>query len=176
MLAALKRGLDRFLEFITALSMGVLVIDVSWQVITRFILRNPSDWTEELATYLMVWVGLLGSAVALNRRKHLGIDYFVGKLGEKKRLYTEVFVFLCISAFSVSVLFWGGIRLVTLTFTQGSTLPALGILLGYVYLAVPIAGFFIVLYAVEFLIQSIAALRKLKGKPDVPLLKAETAE
>lgn len=168
MLAALKKGLDRSLEFVTALSMGVLVVDVTWQVITRFILRNPSEWTEELATYLMVWVGLLGSAVALNRRRHLGIDYFVGKLAEKKRLYAEIFVFGCISAFSILVLFWGGFRLVTITFMQGSRLPALGILLGYVYLAVPIAGFFIFLYGLEFLIESMLKLRKLKGKPDVP--------
>ncbi|NIX00358.1 MAG: TRAP transporter small permease subunit, partial [Phycisphaerae bacterium] len=56
------------------MTMGVLVIDVTWQVITRFVLKNPSSWTEELATYLLIWVGLLGAAVALHRGAHLGID------------------------------------------------------------------------------------------------------
>ena len=92
MLKKLKTGLDKSLEFVTAFSMAALVVDVTWQVITRFILNNPSSWTEEVATYLMIWVGLLGSAVALNRRAHLGIDYFVGKLDFKKRLITESFV------------------------------------------------------------------------------------
>ncbi|MFQ5772096.1 MAG: TRAP transporter small permease [bacterium] len=156
-----KKWLDRTLEFLTTLVMGVLVLDVTWQVVTRFVLKNPSSWTEELATYLLIWVGLLGSAVALNRGAHLGIDYFVGKLSDKKRLYSEVFVFTCIVAFAVSVLLIGGIQLVTETFQLGQTAPATGLKLGYVYLAVPIAGFFIALYSGEFLVESILKIKKL---------------
>jgi len=154
-----KKWLDRSLVTLTAVTMGILVLDVTWQVITRFIIKSPSDWTEELATCLMIWVGLLGAAVALNRGAHLGIDYFVGKLPEKKRLYTEILVFLCVGVFSFSTLLLGGIKLVTITFMQGGRLPALGILLGYVYLAVPIAGFFLTLYSIEFLIETILKIK-----------------
>ena len=161
MLAGLKKWLDRSLDLVTAVSMGALVVDVTWQVITRFVLKNPSNWTEELATYLMIWVGLLGSAVALNRGAHLGIDYFVGKLEKKRRLWTEVFVFTCISAFSILVLILGGVELVTETFQLGQTAPATGIKLGYVYLAVPISGFFIALYGIEFLLESVLKMRTL---------------
>jgi len=158
----IKKWLDKTLEFFTALVMGGLVLDVLWQVATRFILKNPSSWTEELATYLLIWVGLLGSAVALNRGAHLGIDYFVGKLMLKQRLLTEVFVFVCVIGFGLSVLVLGGLRLVTETFLLGQVSPAIGIQLGYVYLAVPIAGFFISLYALEFLFQTIKKLRTLE--------------
>jgi TRAP-type C4-dicarboxylate transport system permease small subunit len=163
MLKALKKSLDRSLEFVTAFTMAVLVVDVTWQVMTRFILKDPSCWTEELATYLMIWVGLLGSAVALNRGAHLGIDYFVGKLDAQKRLLAEVIVFVCVSGFSIAVLIWGGIQLVSETFQLGQTAPATGIKLGYVYLAVPIAGFFIALYSIEFLVETVVKLKKLKG-------------
>lgn len=156
MVRTVKGWLDKSLEFITAFSMGALVLDVSWQVITRFILKKPSSWTEELATYLLIWVGLLGAAVALNRGAHLGIDYFVGKLEAKKRLFSEVFVFLSITAFALSVLLVGGIQLVSETLQLGQKAPATGIKLGYVYMAVPISGFFIALYGVEFLIETIA--------------------
>ena len=159
-----KKWLDRLLEFVTALVMGVLVLDVLWQVATRFILKNPSSWTEELATYLLIWVGLLGSAVALNRAAHLGIDYFVSKLGFKQRLLTEVIVFTCVSGFAVSVFLVGGIQLVTETFQLGQTSPAIGIKLGYVYLAVPIAGFFITIYGLEYLWETIRKLRIVKNK------------
>ena len=158
----IKKWLDKTLEFFTALVMGVLVLDVLWQVATRFILKNPSSWTEELATYLLIWVGLLGSAVALNRGAHLGIDYFVGKLMFKQRLLTEVFVFVCVIGFALSVLVLGGLRLVTETFLLGQVSPAIGIQLGYVYLAVPIAGFFISMYALEFLFQTIKKLKSLE--------------
>ena len=93
MLKHIKQYLDRGLEWITVLVMGILVVDVVWQVITRFALNNPSNWTEELATYLMIWVGLLGAAVALRRRAHLGIDFFTLKLDERKRLFSEIFCF-----------------------------------------------------------------------------------
>ena len=147
--------------------MGALVVDVSWQVITRFILKNPSSWTEELAIYLLIWVGLLGSAVALNRRAHLGIDYFVGKLPQIARAFTEIFVFLVIAIFSISVLIIGGIRLVSITLMQNQISPALGIKVGFVYVAVPLAGLFITIYSVEFLTESVFKLLKLpKHEPE----------
>ena len=74
MFSKVKKILDRSLEVLVTVSMGVLVVDVVWQVFTRYVLRNPSDWTEELATFLMIWVGLLGASVALNRGAHLGLD------------------------------------------------------------------------------------------------------
>ena len=163
---AFKTVLDKLLDSLTAVSMAVLVLDVTWQVITRFILKNPSNWTEELATFLMIWVGLLGSAVALNRGAHLGIDYFVGKLPEKKRLITTAFAFACTAAFSVSVLLIGGFRLVSLTFTQGQVSPALKIPMGYVYLSVPIAGFFLSLYSIEFMVETIVKFKDFREQPD----------
>jgi len=160
---SIKKGLDRFLETLTAASMAILTIDVTWQVITRFILKNPSNWTEELATNLMIWVGLLGAAVALNRGAHLGIDYFVGKLSEKKRLIVEVFVYTMVTLFSVFVMIGGGIRLTIITFMFGQVSPALNLPMGYVYLSVPIAGLFLSIYSIEFLIESIQRLRHLEA-------------
>jgi TRAP-type C4-dicarboxylate transport system permease small subunit len=157
---SIKKALDRFLETIVTVSMAVLVLDVTWQVITRFILKNPSSWTEELATYLMIWVGLLGAAVALNYRDHLGIDYFVGKLTEVKRLWTEVIVNVCVIFFSIFVMFFGGVKLVSFTFYYGQLSPAMKLPMGYVYLAVPVAGIFLAIYSIEFLIESIAKLKK----------------
>jgi len=167
---SLLRGLDKFLEIITAVSMAVLTIDVTWQVITRFILKNPSDWTEELAVFLMVWVGLLGSAVALHRGAHLGIDYFVGKLSIKKKLFTEVFVYLCVAGFSIGVMLIGGIQMVSVTFARGQVSPALKIPMGIVYLAVPVTGFFLTLYSIGFLLDTLTQLKNTKDKPKAPYI------
>ncbi|MBD3378781.1 TRAP transporter small permease subunit [candidate division KSB1 bacterium] len=173
MFSKIKLWLDRSLETLTGVSMGVLVLDVTWQVITRFILKQPSSWTEELATFLVIWVGLLGSAVALNRRAHLGIDYFVGKLSTQKRLIAEVFVYLCTGFFSIFVLFIGGVRLVSLTFMQNQTTPALGIKMGYIYLAIPIAGFFIAMYSIEFLVETLRKFKEKQDKPDAPIVQVD---
>lgn len=159
-LLKIKKILDFGLETLVAAVMGILVLDVTWQVFTRFVLRNPSSWTEELATFLLIWVGLLGASVALNRGAHLGIDFFVLKLSPQRRLYTELFVFASIAIFSCAVLMIGGGILVTRTLSLQQTSPALGIQMGYVYLALPISGFFLTLYSLEFLAMRISALCK----------------
>lgn len=147
-LLLVKTALDKTLEILVMVVVAVLVLDVLWQVFTRFIIEDPSSWTEELATFLLIWVSLLGAAVALNRGAHLGIDYFVGKLSPKTRVCTEVFVFTCIAIFSVLVMVIGGFRLVARTFELNQISPALNLKMGYVYLAVPISGFFLALYAI----------------------------
>jgi TRAP-type C4-dicarboxylate transport system permease small subunit len=157
---SIKKVLDRSLELLVVMVVAVLVVDVLWQVFTRFILKNPSTWTEELAVFMLIWVSLLGAAVALNRGAHLGIDYFVGKLSPRKKLFTEIFVFLCVAVFSLTVMVIGGIELVGNTLRLEQVSPALGIKVGYVYMAVPISGFFLVLYSVIGLVERIVQLLK----------------
>lgn len=157
-LSAIRKGLDRSLEALVAVVMAVLVLDVSWQVFTRFVLRDPSTWTDELATFLLIWVSLLGAAVALKRKAHLGMDYFVGRLAPRSRLRVQVFAALCTTTFSLLVMMVGGATLVARKLQLQETSPALGLDLGYVYLALPISGFFLTIYSIELLASSIAAL------------------
>ncbi len=162
---SIKSVLDRSLELLVTIVVAALVLDVLWQVFTRFILNDPSTWTEELAVFLLIWVSLLGAAVALNRGAHLGIDYFVGKLPPRIRTASEVFVFLCISAFSLSVMVIGGFGLVISTLELGQLSPALQIKVGYVYLAIPISGLFLTLYGLIGLAERLVQLRR--GSPAV---------
>lgn len=162
MFAKVKKMLDRSLEVLVTVSMIVLVVDVVWGVFTRYILRAQSAWTEELATYLMIWVGLLGSSVALNRGAHLGIDYFTLKLSPRKRLYTELGVFFCVALFSLLVMVIGGTKLVSNTLQNNQVSPAMGLKMGHVYLAVPISGAFLVVYSAEFFVERIIFLVKHK--------------
>jgi TRAP-type C4-dicarboxylate transport system permease small subunit len=179
-LRQVKKVLDRSLETLVMVVVAVLVLDVLLQVYTRLVAplgrwvasqdlgvlgtvlnwvipTKPSAWTEELAIFMLIWVSLLGAAVALGRGAHLGIDYFVGKLPERARLATEVFVFFCIAAFSFLVMVVGGIDLVNSMLLLGQPSPALGVQMGYVYLAVPISGFFLTLYAVIGLVERLTA-------------------
>lgn len=165
-----KKVLDRLLEGLVMVVVAVLVLDVLWQVFTRFVLNNPSSWTEELAVFMLIWVSLLGAAVALGRGAHLGIDYFVGKLPERMRVATEVFVFFCVAAFSFLVMVVGGIDLVSSMLLLGQPSPALGVQMGHVYLAVPISGFFLTLYAVIGLVER---LTRLRAGPQTPNLQPE---
>jgi TRAP-type C4-dicarboxylate transport system permease small subunit len=147
MIKKIKNFLDKALETVVIICMALLVLDVLWQVFTRKVLNNPSQWTEELATFLMIWVALLGAAVALSLGAHLGIDYFVGKLSQGKRTFIEVIVFALILIFAAYVMLYGGIDLVISTLLLGQLSPVWKIKMGYVYLAVPVSGFFMIIYS-----------------------------
>jgi TRAP-type C4-dicarboxylate transport system permease small subunit len=159
-LISVKKVLDRLLEVLVMVVMAVLVLDVLWQVFTRLVLKDPSTWTEELAIFMLIWVALLGAAVALGRGAHLGIDYFVGKLPPRAKLATEVLVFLSVAAFSLLVMIVGGVDLVASNLDLGQESPALRVKMGYVYLAVPISGFFLTLYAVIGLVERFQRLKR----------------
>ena len=113
-------------------------------------------------------------AVALGRGAHLGIDYFVDKLPAKIRIFTEVFVFLVVALFSFTVMIIGGIELVTDTLKFEQISPALNVKVGYVYLAVPISGFFLVLYSLIGLGERLTEL--VKGKIAVEPTSSHTEE
>ncbi|HRD18591.1 MAG TPA: TRAP transporter small permease subunit, partial [Candidatus Marinimicrobia bacterium] len=70
----IRKILDNILKWVVVVLMAISVFNVLWQVFTRFILRNPSSYTEELARYLLIWVGLLGAAYAAGNKMHLAID------------------------------------------------------------------------------------------------------
>ena len=146
---ALKKGrlaLCRLLEAALILAVAVLVLDVLWGVFTRYALSGQAKWSEELARFLLVWISLLGGAVAFGERAHLGVDYFVGKFDPAARKFVTIIGQLVVLLFAVTIFIVGGYNLVADTLTIGQTTPALGLEMGHVYLAVPIAGVFIILF------------------------------
>ena len=142
-----RSPLEATLGWFLVVVMGVSVVNVLWQVFTRFVLSNPSSYTEELARYLLIWIGIIGAGYAAGRRLHLAIDLLPNRLKGGPRIVLGVISELCVAAFAVGVLLIGGLRLVSLTLSLGQTSAALGIPIGYVYLALPLSGLLITWYA-----------------------------
>ena len=64
-----RAQIDSILEKTLVIIMSLMVINVLWQVFSRYILANPSSFTDELARYLMIWVGVLGAAYVAGKGK-----------------------------------------------------------------------------------------------------------
>ncbi len=150
----LRPAIDRFLGSAICLLMAAMVLNVLWQVFTRFVLRHPSSFTEELARYMMIWVGLLGSAYAAGKKSHLALDLVTSRLTGARKRFSEMFVHGAVLLFALTVLVGGGGRLVYIQLSLGQQSAALQMKLGYVYLAVPLAGLFIVFYSVLALVDA----------------------
>lgn len=144
---ALNKGLGILLSFL----MGAMVLDVTWQVITRFVLKSPSSFTEELAGFFLIWIGLLGAGYAFYTKAHLGIDVLTYKLGGLKKKVVEILANGVILVFAVLVMMIGGLRLMGLAFALHQVSPAAGIKMGYVYSAIPLSGILIAFYSLAFI-------------------------
>lgn len=142
--------LDRILSNVVVLLMGTLVLVVTWQVAARYLLGSPSSVTEEIARFLLIWIGLLGSAYAYRQKMHLAFDYLLRKQSRVVQKGAEMGVHVVIGLFSLLVLVVGGGRLVQLSLELGQRSAALQIPLGVVYLVLPLSGIIIAIYAVRF--------------------------
>lgn len=144
----LRQALTWVLKIAVMLAVFGLVIDVCYGVWTRYIDGEQAKWTEELARFLLIWVSLLGGALAFEEKAHLGVDFVVGKLDLSARRASTVVAQILVLAFA-AILIWGGYQLVMENLQVDQLTPALGWKMGYVYLAVPIAGLFAAFFTLE---------------------------
>lgn len=134
--------INNVMRFFMAVSMFALVAGGFWQVFTRWVLKNPSTYTDEFMRYLLIWAGLLGSAYCFHTNQHLSLDLFSKKLKGPAKLALLLLIELVILAFVSFVFLYGGLRLIANT-TNAS--PVLQIPLASLYMVLPISGGLILL-------------------------------
>lgn len=142
----IRMQIDKIVERLLVLILGVMVLNVLWQVFTRFFTSNPSSFTDELARYLMIWLGILGAAYVTGKQEHVAIDFFVKKLRRKHRKIADIFVRFSVLGFAFFGMLLGGGRLVYITLKLQQYSPSLQIPLAVVYAIIPISGLLIIFY------------------------------
>ena len=144
-----RKVIDKILEIFLISILSILVLDVVWQVASRYLLANPSKFTDEIAGFLLIWVSLFGAAYVSGKNQHLAINILANKLHGQKRKILQVAIHTIIVLFAVFVFLIGGTWLVYTRFHLGQISPALELPLGYVYLVLPLSGLFILYYSVD---------------------------
>ena len=147
MLSKALHLLERVLRSVLAALMAGLVVSVSWQVLSRYVMAAPSSWTEEAARFLMIWIGVLGATYAYRQRLHLAIDLLPKRMGAVAGARLEMLNAGCVAAFALTAMLIGGGRLVMMTWELEQISPALGIPMAAVYEVVPISGALLLLFA-----------------------------
>lgn len=145
----LRNQIDLYLGRALIVIMAVMVINVLWQVFTRYVTGSPSSFTDELARYLMIWIGVLGAAYVSGKNMHVAIDVLPQKAGPKTQKMLSIIVYGLIITFALVALVIGGFRLVYITYILGQHSPALNMPLFCVYLVLPISGMLIIYYKIS---------------------------
>jgi TRAP-type C4-dicarboxylate transport system permease small subunit len=141
--------IDKTLAFSLMFLMTAIVLSVLWQVLSRYLLQSPSSGSEEIARFLLIWISLFGAAYSYRIKLHLGLDIVVKRMPPTKQVLATIFCHLAVLVFSTLVMILGGYYLVNLTFNPVQISPALGLQVGYVYMALPLTGILICIYAIN---------------------------
>ncbi|MBT8308585.1 MAG: TRAP transporter small permease [Maribacter sp.] len=148
-----RARLDTILSRTLVLIMSVMVVNVLWQVFTRYVTGDPSAFTDELARYLMIWIGVLGAAYVSGQHLHVAIDILPSRAKPKTRIKLKMLVTILIILFVFVAFVLGGSRLVYISYILGQHSPALQIPLAMVYFILPISGLLIMYYKIADLIK-----------------------
>ena len=92
---AMKRVSDRIFNFfevhLPAFVFMLLIITVSVQVFSRYVLNRPLPKFFELSIYSFVWVIYLGAALAKRYNRHIRFDILYQKFSTKAKCVIDIF-------------------------------------------------------------------------------------
>ena len=152
----IRKVVDVVLSSACAVIFAAMVVIGTYQIVTRFIFKNPSTVSEELLTYSFTWMALLASALVFRKRDHMRMGFVADKLGKGGQKVLNIFSELLIMLLAGSVMIYGGVTIMDLTMTQSTA--SLGIPMGVVYTIIPLSGCLIVLYSILNIIDLIAGV------------------
>lgn len=141
-----REKLDRTVALLLVIILGIMVLNVTWQVVSRYVFQSPSSFTDELSRYMLIWLGMLGAAYVAGKNEHLAIDILPQKLTGKPKMRLMIFIHIVIISFVLPVMIMGGGNLVYITFVLEQKSATLQVPLAYIYSIIPLSGILIVYY------------------------------
>ncbi len=142
----LRKIIDNIEEIITVPLMAGLLVVLTWQIGTRWLLNDPSLWSEELARVLFMYMSLIGCAIAIKRSTHVNITFFSDKLPEKVRLGLVLSLELAVLVSIFAIIFLGYQHVQRTAFFE---LITLGVSSSWMNYSLPIGGVFMVFRQLE---------------------------
>jgi TRAP-type C4-dicarboxylate transport system permease small subunit len=136
--AGMCNGISRAVLVSMGLVMSVVIL---LQVFLRYVVKASLPWSEELARYLMVWIGMMGASLAMYQGRHVGVTFLVDRArGLAKRRLMGLALLLVLGF--LGLLLAQGIVLVSNIWQQRS--PALNLPMVIPYAAVPLGALFMI--------------------------------
>jgi TRAP-type transport system small permease protein len=133
---------------VSVAAMIVVVVVVGWQVFGRYVLNDTPVWAERASLILMLYLCLLGAAVAVRDNTHLGMQWWINKWSARAQHRWSYGLHVLSLLFGAAMLI-NGFELTHTVWTH--SIPTLGISEGLTYLPLVLSGALMVLFAIEHL-------------------------
>lgn len=145
----LSLGASRLLIAVAAAGLIAMVLIIGWQVIGRYALGSSPSWSEQAAQVLMIWFAFLAAAAGVREGFHIRIVALEEAVSPRARRLLQIASGVIVAGCALALAVWGG-ELVMRTWSH--VIPSLGWPRGLAYLAMPISGVLMFVFAVEQLL------------------------
>ena len=142
----LRNTINQALNCLAGASFLAMVGLTCWQVFTRYLLKQPSSWSEELVSYLFAWMSLFGASLVTGERVHMNIPLLAQQASPCIQKALSVFAEVVACLFSAVILIFGGVQITNLA--MGQMTSSLGIPIGIFYIILPLSGILNVIYTI----------------------------
>lgn len=137
LLSLAERALFKSVSVIAQILLVAAAAAAFYQVIARFVLQAPSDWSEVLTRALLIWTVLLGVALAFRHGAMISVELLHNLLqGRKRRLLVHLIAIICV-CFLVFLAWIGGHMTYRVRFQN---VPSLNISISWIYLSIPVGA------------------------------------
>jgi TRAP-type C4-dicarboxylate transport system permease small subunit len=130
----------------------IMAVTILVQIFSRAFMKVPFSWTEELSRITFMWFCFLGSGIAMKKKAHLGIDYFINKFSSRFRYYNQIVINVLIGVFGF-FMSYHGMKIAKIMHKQVSSV--MRIPMSYFYAVIPITGVLFLILAVHYLFENI---------------------
>ncbi|MBP6019669.1 MAG: TRAP transporter small permease [Burkholderiaceae bacterium] len=135
LLHTLDRRLFRLVSIITQLLLLSAVAAGFYQVLARFVLETPADWSEAWTRAALIWTVMLGVSMAFRQGAMLSVEMLHSILAPRNKRKLEhviLFITVCFLGFMA----WVGGQMTWRVRFQ--TMPSLDMSISWIYVAIPI--------------------------------------
>lgn len=150
---------DNLEKILVILLLGAMSLIIGFQVFMRYIMKASLSWSEEVARYMFIWLTYIGISYGVKTNRHIKVDAAMYIFPKGLRKYVAILGNLLFLAFAL-IIVKNSIATSGKILSLGQASPAVGIPMGFVYMA-PLVGFAIVVLR---LLQSIFyEIKSVKG-------------
>lgn len=160
----IRKLLNTTLNILAGGSFLIMILLTCWQVFTRYLLGNPSSWSEELVSYLFAWMALLGASLVVGERGHMNIPLLAENANPSVRKILSIFAEVIAALFAGVILVYGGIQITDLAMAQMTS--SLGVPVGLFYIVLPLSGILNIIYCIINIIEILGGTMDLEAKQE----------
>ena len=147
-LLSLYKTLHKVIDLVLFAILASMVVIVSVQIFTRFVLFYSLPWSEELSRYLFAYLILLGACVGVRENNQISIDVIDNFVKGNNARILAIFQYV-VQIAVVAILFYSSLMLMKVGARQVS--PAMGLKMSLIYMCFPI-GFSLII--IELLVKT----------------------